>query len=109
MVHEEDPSKATLKFDELPQDENWIDEEIRIRIEVRDTASENPDAMRTFYEQSYWNRSEFEGIWPADLGRLNVGESSGDFRLEVRRYSVSDSNVKVLQALTQALQCVHFD
>lgn len=97
MVHEDDPSKATLKFNELPQGEDWIDEEIRIRVEVRDSASDNPDAECASCEETYWVRSEFEEIWPADIGRLNVGESTGDFRLEVRRYSVNDSNVKVFE------------
>ena len=83
--HSDDPSRATLTFNKLPQGENWIDEEVNVRVAVKDkdTQQECTDAWRFLRV-----KSEFEEIWPADFGEiLNVGQSTDKLKVEVRRYS----------------------
>ena len=88
-VNEEDPTRATLNFKDMPQDRDWLDEEIRVRVKVTDPHSDDPSEERTSMEECFYVRSDYTEIWPPFYDNvLDLGDTSDDVTFEVRRYSV---------------------
>lgn len=90
-VDENDHSHATLTFKELPDGEDWIDEEVRVEVGLMDPESDDPQDWRAMEDRNYWVRSEYDELWPTELGLLNLGQSTDDITFTVRHYSLSEN------------------
>ena len=90
-VDENDHSHATLTFKELPEGEDWIDEEIRVEVGLMDQESDDPQEWRAMEDRNYWVRSEYDELWPTELGLLNLGQSTDDITFTVRHYFLSEN------------------
>ncbi len=92
--HADDPSRATLSFNELPAGRDWIDEGVRVAVKVLDS---NGNETGTRQDMTFWVRSEYTEIWPLELdSNLDVGQSIEDQKFEVRRYVLGQDGYEVL-------------
>lgn len=93
-VHEDDPSRATLRFNDLPQGKDWIDEEIRVGVRI---LNKEGDDTEGYDARNFWVRSDYTEIWPLMFDPCqDVGVSIKDQKLEVRRYRLGQEKYEII-------------
>ena len=94
MPHEDDPSRATLKFRQMPEDWDWIDEHVRVGVRILDADGNETEG---YDSTGFWVRSDYTEVWPLELDRgMDVGASIKDEKFEVRRYTYGEEDYEVL-------------
>ena len=94
VPHDDDPSRATLKFRELPDDRDWIDEHVRVGVRILDADGNETEG---YDSTGFWVRSDYTEVWPLELDRgMDVGASIKDEKFEVRRYTYGEEDYEVL-------------
>ena len=94
VVHEDDPSKATLNFYELPQGEDSINEEVRVYVKILDADGNETEGC---YATTFRVESEYLELWPTTLDRyLGVGAKIEDQEFWVHRYVYGQAEPEVL-------------
>ncbi len=92
-----DPAKAVLKFKALPNGQDWIDEQVKVKVAIVDSESDDPAAERTQRDEEFWVNSEFYQIWPAVINEdLEVGQTI-TLKPEVRLYRYGQKNYSVVK------------
>ena len=82
-----DPSKAALRFKDLPEGEDRINEDVRVVVKMTFDGNEVSDN-----ESNFRVMSRYEEIWPLGLDRSLDKGSTIDMPLELRRYDLSDDS-----------------
>ena len=94
IIPHNDPSRATLKFKYLPEGQDWIDEEVRVGVLIKDSQGNETEA---YDRTTFWVRSGYTEVVPLMLNRkLDVGASLENQKFEVRRYEYGSDEYKVL-------------
>ena len=94
VPHEDDPSRATLKFKPMPEDWDWIDEHVRVGVRILDADGNETEG---YDATGFWVRSDYTEVWPLELDRgMEVGESIKDKKFEIRRYTYGEESYEVL-------------
>ena len=93
-VHPDDPSKATLRFHDLPEGQDWIDGDVRVGVRVLDAQGSETGG----YDSTGFRLCcEYREVWPLLLDRnMEVGAAFTDQRFETRRYEYGRDGYTVL-------------
>ncbi len=84
------PSKAVVKFNELPPGQEEIWDDVEVTVSVTDKASSDPAAIRAVNDWRLFVESEFCQIWPASIDRdMDIGETV-TITPEVRHYKLGE-------------------
>ena len=103
-----DPSRAVLKFKDLPADRDWIDEDVMAAVRILDA----PQGEETggYFETVFWVRSQYTEIHPLRLDPgLDPGDSIADQKFETRRYVAGQEGYEVIDDLTPVRYEWHYD
>ena len=93
-VHADDPSKATLRFNELPEGWDSIGEDVRVYVKILDADGNETEG---YDATTFWVESDYLELWPLTLDpALEVGASIVDQAFEVRRYVQGQDGYEVL-------------
>lgn len=94
-VHADDPSRATLRFKELPEGQDRIEEKVRVAVRVLDAEGNETGGYTSPFD--FWVRDEFVVIWPLGLPRYpDVGAGFENQKFEVWRYVLGRDGHEVI-------------
>lgn len=85
-----EPGRAVLRFKDLEEGHDGIDEHIRVSVKVFDGIDDegNPSEV-AFNDAHFAVRSNYTEIWPVEMNRwLQIGASIEDQKFEVREYNL---------------------
>lgn len=106
-VHPDDPSRATLRFYELPEGEDWIDEDVRVGVRVLDDGGRE---TRAYDSTGFRVCTSYDVVWPfLPDWYMEAGESIEDEQFEVRRYQWGQDGCEVLDGRYEVAYEWYFD
>ena len=106
-VNEEEPSLAKLKFYDLPDGWDRIDEHVRVGVRVLD---QNGNETEAYTSTGFWVRTDYTEVWPLELDSwVDAGVGHEDVKFEVRRYTFGEEDYQVLDDDFEVRYEWHYD
>lgn len=102
-----DPSVAVLRFKDLPDGWDEINENVRVCVRVLDEEGHETEG---YDSREFWVRTDYTEVWPLEIDKgLDVGASIENIPFEVRRYTFGDDDYEVIDDLYDVTYEWHFD
>ena len=102
-----DPSVAVLRFKDLPDGWDDINENVRVCVRVLDEEGHETEG---YDSREFWVRTDYTEVWPLEIDKgLDVGASIENIPFEVRRYTFGDDEYEVIDDLCDVTYEWHFD
>ena len=102
-----DPSVAVLRFKDLPDGWDDINENVRVCVRVLDEEGHETEG---YDSREFWVRTDYTEVWPLEIDKgLDVGASIENIPFEVRRYTFGDDEYEVIDDLYDVTYEWHFD
>ena len=102
-----DPSVAVLRFKDLPDGWDDINENVRVCVRVLDEEGHETEG---YDSREFWVRTDYTEVWPLEFDKgLDVGASIENIPFEVRRYTFGDDEYEVIDDLYDVTYEWHFD
>ena len=102
-----DPSVAVLRFKDLPDGWDDINEGVRVCVRVFDEEGHETEG---YDSREFWVRTDYTEVWPLEIDKgLDVGASIENIPFEVRRYTFGDDEYEVIDDLYDVTYEWHFD
>lgn len=102
-----DPSVAVLRFKDLPDGWDDINEGVRVCVRVLDEEGHETEG---YDSREFWVRTDYTEVWPLEIDKgLDVGASIENIPFEVRRYTFGDDEYEVIDDLYDVTYEWHFD
>ena len=103
----EDSSTVILRFKDLPDGWDDINEGVRVCVRVLD---EEDHETEGYDSREFWVRTDYTEVWPLEIDKgLDVGASIENIPFEVRRYTFGDDEYEVIDDLYDVTYEWHFD
>lgn len=102
-----DPSVAVLRFKDLPDGWDDINENVRVCVRVLDEEGHETEG---YDSREFWVHTDYTEVWPLEIDKgLDVGASIENIPFEVRRYTFGDDEYEVIDDLYDVTYEWHFD